>query len=616
MKTPAIDALAADGVVFERAYSHAPQTLPAHASLLSGRLPFETGVRDNVGFVVKAGERLLPQMLRERGFATGGVVSAYVLRKETGINQGFDFFDGEMPPASPDESIERVKRDGSESEAVAERWLDQQRSQRVFLFLHLYEPHRPYTPPQQYAEYDPYDGEIAYADEIVGRLVRHLKTQQLYDRSTIMLLSDHGEGLGDHGEQEHGLFVYDEAIHVPLIIKQAGGAGAGRRIADVVQHVDVAPTILDLAKAPIPGNLRGRSLTPILEGTGTLREQAVYSEAWYARTHFGWSELKTLTARRHRYIEAPTEELYDLERDPGERDNIAAGQPKERQALRTALDALNTSTTHESAVDPKDKREIVERYRKATELAQGRGWTQAIVLLQGIVRDEPQLVQAWNELARVAARVDRFGIAVDAYRHVAELTPSDPSPLLGPRRRCSGSTSSTRRGCRHNLLRTARRTAPRRRRRTRSSRELPSRVAIRTKPDMKRSWPSKPIPTCRWPPTSKDVCSTTAANSRRRCRASKRPLRCGRKCRRRHRRRALLHRGHAAPAGTLLRGRSRVRRAVAHRPAPCAGPRRPGDGVREDGADRRGRTGRHRDDSALADARCVRARRQDLEGAR
>ena len=123
VKTPAIDALAADGVVFERAYSHAPQTLPAHASLLSGRLPFETGVRDNVGFAVKAGERLLPQMLRDRGFATGGVVSAYVLRKETGIGQGFDFFDDEMPPGSPEPSIGQVQRDGAESEAIAERWL-------------------------------------------------------------------------------------------------------------------------------------------------------------------------------------------------------------------------------------------------------------------------------------------------------------------------------------------------------------------------------------------------------------------------------------------------------------------------------------------------------------
>src|SRR5947208_9153212 len=246
VKTPAIDALAADGVLFERAYSTAPQTLPAHAALLSGRLPFETGVRDNIGFLVKPGERLLPQMLRERGYTTGGVVSAYVLRKETGINQGFDFFDGEMPPSSPELSIGQVQRDGGESEKIAERWLDANGSGRAFLFLHLYEPHKPYTPPERFAQYAPYDGEIAYSDEIVGRLVKYLKSHQLYDRSTIVLLSDHGEGLGDHGEQEHGLFVYDEAIHVPLIIKQESNAGAHRRVADLAQHIDIVATILDL----------------------------------------------------------------------------------------------------------------------------------------------------------------------------------------------------------------------------------------------------------------------------------------------------------------------------------------------------------------------------------
>ena len=243
VKTPVIDALAADGVLFERAYSHAPQTLPAHTALLSGRLPFETGVRDNVGFTVKPGERLLPQMLRDRGFATGGVVSAYVLRKETGIAQGFDFFDGDMP-SSPREmsiGIAQVQRDGTISEAIAEKWLDTVGTSRAFLFLHLYEPHKPYTPPQRFAEYAPYDGEIAYVDEIVGAFIKYLKSHQLYDRSTIILLSDHGEGLGDHGELEHGLFVYEEAVHVPLIIKQEGNAGAGRRVADLAQHIDLVP---------------------------------------------------------------------------------------------------------------------------------------------------------------------------------------------------------------------------------------------------------------------------------------------------------------------------------------------------------------------------------------
>src|SRR5437016_319384 len=147
VRTPAIDALAADGVVFDRAYSHAPQTLPAHASILSGRLPFETGVRDNIGFVVKPGERMLAGLMRDRGYATAGVVSAYVLRKETGIGQGFDFFDAEMPPASTDANIGQVQRDGAESEAIVQRWLDGVGNPRAFVFLHLYEPHKPYAPP-------------------------------------------------------------------------------------------------------------------------------------------------------------------------------------------------------------------------------------------------------------------------------------------------------------------------------------------------------------------------------------------------------------------------------------------------------------------------------------
>ena len=462
VKTPAIDALAADGAVFERAYSHAPQTLPAHASILSGRLPFETGVRDNVGFSVKTGERLLPQMLRERGFTTGGIVSAYVLRKETGISQGFDFFDGEMPPSSPELSIGQVQRDGGASEQIAEHWLASIGTSRAFLFLHLYEPHKPYAPPDRFAAYAPYDGEIAYTDEIVGRLVKYLKTHQLYDRSTIVLLSDHGEGLGDHGEQEHGLFVYDEAIHVPLIVKQEGNAGAGRRIADLVQHIDLVPTILDLVKAPGGGNLRGRSLKPVLDGTGRLPPTTIYSEALYARYHFGWSELTALTDERYRYIQAPREELYDLARDPRERTNISEERPQPRQALRDALDRVaagatipapsgisadarerlqalgyvgaqaDISTKPGSALpDPKDKREILERYRAAVDFASQRKWPQAIGLLQLILHDDPEMADVWSQLAVFATRLDLYDLSVDAYKHYIALEPQEPTAYIG-----------------------------------------------------------------------------------------------------------------------------------------------------------------------------------------
>jgi arylsulfatase A-like enzyme/Flp pilus assembly protein TadD len=493
VKTPAIDALAADGIVFERAYSHAPQTLPAHAALLSGRLPFEVGVRDDVGFTIKPSERMIAQMLRDRGYATGGVVSAYVLRKETGISRGFDFFDGDMPPAPPEPAIGQVRRDGEESERIAERWLASLGTSRAFLFIHLDEPHRPYAPPDRFSQYAPYDGEIAYADEIVGKLIQYLKSHQLYDRSTIILLSDHGEGLGDHGEQEHGLFVYEEAIHVPLIVKQEGNEGASRRVGDLVQHIDLVPTILELVKAPLPGNLRGRSLRPLLDGSGHIQAAPVYSEALYGRYHFGWSELTAVTDERYRYIRAPHEELYDLKTDPHERDNLSAGASapasteagsagesageagsarttpgsaqsyqRTRDALRRALDRLaagaiipapsgisidardrlqargsvgaaldGPGSPAGSRPDPKDKRAILEKYRAATSLAADRKWSQAMAALHQILREEPEMAEVWTGLADFATRAERYDQVVDAYKHYIDLRPTDPNGYLG-----------------------------------------------------------------------------------------------------------------------------------------------------------------------------------------
>ena len=187
--------------------------------------------------------------------------------KQTGIGQGFSFFDDELASGTAAGIHPPVRRDGAESERIAERWLSTAGTSRAFLFLHLDEPHAPYAPPPPFDRFSsPYDGEVAYADEIVGRLVSYLKKQQLYDQSTIILVADHGESLGAHGEQQHGLFVYDDTIRVPLIIKQAAGEGAGHRVRDVVQQVDLVPTILDFVRAPVPGNLRGRSLKPLLEG--------------------------------------------------------------------------------------------------------------------------------------------------------------------------------------------------------------------------------------------------------------------------------------------------------------------------------------------------------------
>jgi arylsulfatase A-like enzyme/lipopolysaccharide biosynthesis regulator YciM len=442
IKTPAIDTLARDGIVFEHAYSHSPQTFPSHIAMLTGRLPFETGVRDDEPGLLKPNERLLAQMLRDRGYSTGGIVSSGLLRRATGVAQGFDFFDDETPAGDAELTPGQRRRAGVDSEAIAEHWLDTVGSTRVFLFLHLYDLHAPYQPAEQVDGASPYDGEIAHVDEALGRFLKYLQKHQLYDQSTIVLVSDHGEGLGDHGEQQHGLFLYDEDIRVPLVLKQAAGLGAGQRVADVVQLADIVPTVLDLAKAPVPRNLRGRSLKPLADGTGTLPEVAVYSEARYGRNRFGWSELVSIRDGRFQYIRAPREELYDLQRDPHQRENLVTetgAAPKKQAELRDSLARLlgeesapadSVKNTDVAAIDPKDRTGIAETYRGSLELVSSRQWPKAIELFQKLVRDTPESADVWNQLARVATLSERYDVALAAYQHVIDLDGSDPRPLI------------------------------------------------------------------------------------------------------------------------------------------------------------------------------------------
>ena len=460
IQTPNIDRFVADGVLFEHAYSHSPQTLPAHASLLTGRLPFEHGVRDNIGFTLPASARMLQQDLRERGYATAGIVSAYVLRKETGVAAGFDFFDDQLPPAAADRAIGQVQRDGMESLKAAGRWLDARRSDRLFLFFHLYEPHKPYAPPARYASMDPYDGEVSYSDEIVGALLNALRARDLYDEATIIVFSDHGEGLGDHVEQEHGLFVYDETIRVPLIVRLPRGARGGRRVAAPVQHIDLRPTLLELTGAPARG-ARGRSLRALLDESGTIAPQGIYSEALYPRYHFGWSELLALTDDRYRYIRAPREELYDLERDPREQRNIAPERPQVAVAMRAALNALTAGTPlqqpgavsaedrqrlqalgyigsqavvdetpGERLPDPKDKARILEEYRRAVELAGRMELTASADALKALVREDPNMTDVWAQYAQVLSMLGDTAGALDAYKQVLKRNPAETGALL------------------------------------------------------------------------------------------------------------------------------------------------------------------------------------------
>ncbi len=380
--TPAIDSLARDGVLFEHAYSHSPQTLPSHAAMMTGRLPFENGVRDDDGGVLPDNERPLAQMLRDRGYATGGIVSSGLLGRASGIARGFDFFDDELPAGDGDVPVSLRHRSGTKSEEVAERWLGGVGTTRLFLFLHLDDARAPRA--------STYDAAIAASDAAVGRFIRYLKAHQLYDQSTILLVSDHGEGLGNHGEQEHGLFVYDEDIHVPLIIKPAAGIGAGRRITDVVQLIDVAPTVLDLVKAPGPGNLRGRSLKPLTEGPASLGPATVYSESLWGHNRFGWSGIVSETDGR-------------------------------RQTFRL---------TSDTAADPREKAAVAEDFRAALRLVSDRKWADAIDLLQKIGRAEPQGIGPAAVLADVSALAERYDVALPAAWHGVELAPYDPAPLV------------------------------------------------------------------------------------------------------------------------------------------------------------------------------------------
>jgi choline-sulfatase len=463
VRTPNIDAFAAQSIVFERAYSHAPQTLPAHASILSGELPFEHGVRDNIGFTLKPGRWSIQKALGDRGWPTAGFVSAYVLRAQTGMSQDFDTYDSELPASSGEMSIGQVQRAGDATVAAADRWLARREAGKpFFLFLHIYEPHKPYAPPPRFAAYAAYDGEVAYADEIVGRFLDRLRALGIYDRATIVLLSDHGEGLGDHGEQEHGLFLYQETTRIPLMVKLPGGR-ATRRVSTPVQQIDFAPTILDVIGAPRPASVRGRSLKPLLEGTGTIAETGIYAEALYSRYHFGWSEMYSLTDARYRLIRAPRDELFDLERDPGESTSVAAERPQVRQAMRAALEGLirNAAIEAPSAVseedkqrlaalgyvgggssaglalpgdslpDPKDKVKVLERYRHASDLAGALRYDEAVAVYREVLVEDPDMTDVWLQLAEVQVRRGSMPDAIAAYKEVIKRKPKDPGSLIG-----------------------------------------------------------------------------------------------------------------------------------------------------------------------------------------
>jgi arylsulfatase A-like enzyme/Tfp pilus assembly protein PilF len=356
VETPNLDALAARGTLFERAISPVPLTLPAHTSLMTGELPAMHGVRDNGGFRVGAEKTTLAEVLAAKGWATGGFVSAYVLDHRWGIAQGFETYYDDFDLAKfKTMSMGDIQRRGDVTVEHALQWIGERGAgEKFFAWVHLYDPHSPYDPPEPFAtryKGHPYNGEIAWTDELVGRLVAGLEARGLTERTLVAVIADHGESLGEHGEHGHGFFIYEPTTHVPLLLAGPYAGLSGRRIASVVKNVDLAPTLLDLVGVggpDAPGDHlagQGVSLVPLLSERGAAATPADnppgYSEAFYSRFHYGWSELRSIRTDRWHFIEAPKPELYDLAADPGELKNLAAEDRRTVAQLRGRLAALD-----------------------------------------------------------------------------------------------------------------------------------------------------------------------------------------------------------------------------------------------------------------------------------
>jgi len=460
VETPALDALARDSIVFDNAISNVPLTLPSHASLFTGLLPFQHGVRDNLGYRLTADHPTLATLLKSSGYATGAAVSAVVLDHGSGIAAGFDFYEDAIEASEASQAIGQVQRSGNETARLLEGWIGGQREDaKLFGFLHLYEPHTPYEAPEPLrSKYSaiPYDGEVAAADAIVGKFLQGLRDRKLYDRSVVVFVSDHGEGLGDHGEDEHGIFLYREGLHVPLFVKLPGSRMAGKRVAEPVQVADVFPTVLAAVGEKIPEGLSGRSLLDFAAGKGTVRR--VYSETVYPRYHFGWSDLASLTDDRHHYIHAPRPELYDWRADPAEKNDLASGLPPAFRSLRAEIAGMSRplqspgtsdpetvkklaslgyigaaapTSADEKLPDPKDRIGVIDQLKTASRLASEFRDAEGITLLAKLAHENPRMLDAWETLARLLRRSGRIPEAVAALERADRLAPGTPQIMLG-----------------------------------------------------------------------------------------------------------------------------------------------------------------------------------------
>ena len=475
IKTPNIDGLAADGARFESAFAVVPVTLPSHSSMLTGTYPMLSGMHDFSGNKLSPLQPTLASVLKQSGYLTGAVIGAAVLDSRFGLNQGFDFYYDHFDFSRLDEAnLDEMERPGNVVADVALDWLAKNSQKKFFLWMHLYDPHFPYHPPEPYSrEYaaQPYDGEIAFADEQVGRLLRFMKGKGIYQNTVIVLCGDHGESLGEHGEKTHGFFIYNATMHVPLIIRLPENRlpenAAARTIADPVSLVDLMPTILGAIGLEIPSQVQGRSLLAQLRDDRTgrdrsdqaARDRVLYGETFMPRIHFNWSELRGTENTKYHFIDAPRSELYDLAKDPGEVHNLFTEKKAVAEEMRAklvgmirdyssgkemaektgldpalmerlkALGYAGFSGGNDPAIssrnlpDPKDRVATYELISDAIADSQHGRYQESIEKLKSVIKTEPNSVPAHYLQGLDFYHLSMFAEAVAELQKTVQLSP-------------------------------------------------------------------------------------------------------------------------------------------------------------------------------------------------
>lgn len=461
--TPHIDSIAAGGILFENAISPVPITLPAHSSMLTGKIPPVHGVHDNSHYVLSDEKTTLAEILKENGFATGGFVSAFVLDRRFGIAQGFDTYQDKFVKTIHSEF--GTERRGDETTKFALKWIDEQKEEKFFLFLHYYDPHIRYEPPEPFASTyrrDPYSGEIAFTDHCIGRLVRKLKEAGLYDSTLLIIAGDHGEMRGEHGEEEHSYFIYEGAIKVPLIVKIPGRTQAVR-ISDAVGLVDIVPTVCGLLGIDGPEELQGVDLGSLIAGrTAPEKARFIFSESLFP-TQVGANTLLGVSSTGWKYIQTTRPELYNLSDDPEEENNLFETRPERagpvarvyRDALEKMLQAQTSGagggrvetdqetldrlaslgytgsavdagglTFDQSRPDPKDLIALHCDLQEVQALKFENKRRQARTILNRLAAGEPHF-KVLNLLGEMAHEEGRPTEAIDFYKRALELNSED-----------------------------------------------------------------------------------------------------------------------------------------------------------------------------------------------